>query len=270
MAAKAIADLHDLSGKVAVITGAGAGIGRAAALRLAEAGARILCVDMDSAAATKTADLLAPCAGVEVSVADVRDPERVEAAAGAAIRAWGHIDIVVNCAGIYPHSPVLETTPELWDNVQAINVRGTFLTSQACARRMQGGSIVNIASKSALQPTRGLAHYAASKGAVVGLTKALALELGSQGIRVNAVAPGAVQTEGTAALSGSLTTDAMPAPDEPQGRQSFARIAHPDEIARIILFLASDWSSFMTGTTVLADAGYVLVGANVHRWTSTD
>ena len=254
--------LHDLTGKVAVVTGAGSGIGRAAAVRMGQIGARVLCVDLDEGAARATAGLVGDTA--TGFAADVCDGAQLQAAAARAVEAFGRIDVLVNSAGVFPPVPTLEMTAAQWDHVLDINARGTLLASQACAPHMQvtgGGAIVNIASKSAYQPTKGLAHYAASKGAVVMLTKALALELSAMNIRVNAVAPGGVQTEGAARTAEALLAQS---PDMRAKAADFAarcpmgRNATPDEIARIIVFLATDWSSYMTGSTVLADGGYLL------------
>jgi 2-deoxy-D-gluconate 3-dehydrogenase len=260
--------LHDLHGRVAVVTGAASGIGRAAAHRLAEAGAAVVCADLDGEAAGKMAgELVSAYHGAQATSlsVDVREPEQLAAMATQAVDDCGRVDILVNSAGVFPPAPMLQMSSSQWDAVLDINTKGTFLASQACAPHMQrtagGGTIVNIASKSAFQPTRGMSHYAASKGAIVMLTKALALELSPLGIRVNAVAPGGVDTPGAAA-----TGEAMRSHADEFGSKSadfgarcpMGRSADADEIARVILFLATDWSSYMTGSTVLADGGYLL------------
>jgi 2-deoxy-D-gluconate 3-dehydrogenase len=233
----------------------------------------VLCTDLSEDAAAATVAELAELAeyaerGAEARArrADVRRPEDADATAGAAIDTWGRLDVAVNNAGIYPAAPVLEAPPELWEDVLAVNTMGVFLTSRACATRMgDGGAIVNLASKSAFQPTRGMAHYAASKGAVAMITKALALELAPLGIRVNAVAPGAIRTEGSqraaAALDAGGTGVQQARPDVVaafQQRCPLGREGEPDEIARVVLFLATAASSYMTGSVVLADGGYLL------------
>ena len=263
-----LASLHDVTGKVAVVTGAASGIGRAAAVRLAEAGASIFCVDLDGEAAQKmAAELMAMGAGITARAAgaDVREGNDAARIASEAVETLGRIDVVVNSAGVFPPTPTLQMTPDQWDAVLDVNTKGTFLVSQACAPLMHetagGGAIVNIASKSAYQPTRGLAHYAASKGAVVMLTKALALELSPLGIRVNAVAPGGVDTPGAARTGEAMRAQLADFGSKAAGfddRCPMGRSADADEIARVILFLATDWSSYMTGSTVLADGGYLL------------
>jgi 3-oxoacyl-[acyl-carrier protein] reductase len=257
-----LGSLHDLAGKVALVTGAGNGIGRACARRLSEAGARVCALDVEPPRGPRSAvDGATP--GTTLSIqGDVRSREDVERAAATVVGEWGRIDVVVNSAGLFPPSPLLDIGSELWEHVMEVNATGTFLVSQICAGHIRdtagAGAIVNIASKSAFQPSRGFAHYAASKGAVVMITKALALELAPLLIRVNAVAPGSVATD-TATRMGQAAVEQ--AGDEVMRRSArcpLGRSASPDEIARIALFLASDWSSYMTGSIVVADGGFLL------------
>jgi len=256
-------ELVSLRGRVAVVTGAGSGIGRACALRFAQAGASIVAGDVRGDAAEDTAARVRDAGGNAIAVAvDVRDDEQCRALASEAVAALGQIDIVVNGAGIFPPAPLFEMTVDAWDRVLDINARGTFLVSKACALHMRGGAIINIASKSAMQPTVGLAHYAASKGAVVMLTKSLALELAPLRIRVNAVAPGAVDTEGAmaaaAAFAESAGVDLSEIKKAYCARNPVGRECEPDEIARVALFLASPLSSYVNGETILTDGGHLL------------
>jgi 2-deoxy-D-gluconate 3-dehydrogenase len=258
-----IDELVQLRGKVAVVTGAGSGIGRACAVRLAQAGAAIVAGDVRGAVADETvASIRAGGGAATAAVVDVRRDEQCRDLAAVALAAYGQIDCVVNGAGIFPPAPLFDMTVEAWDRVLEINTRGTFLVSRACAEHMQGGAIVNIASKSAMQPTAGLAHYAASKGAVVMLTKSLALELAAKRIRVNAVAPGAVDTEGAAATAAAFAERAGVDLSEIKkaycARNPIGRECEPDEIARVVLFLASPLSSYVNGETILADGGHLL------------
>ena len=258
-----IDELVGLGGRVAVITGAGSGIGRACALRLAQAGASIVAADVRLDAAEDTAAQVRSTGGKAIAVAvDVRDDAQCRSLADQAIDAMGQIDIVVNGAGIFPPAPMFEMSVDAWDRVLDINARGTFLVSRACAAHMSGGAIVNIASKSAIQPTIGLAHYAASKGAVVMLTKSLALELAPRRIRVNAIAPGAVDTEGAmataAAFAESAGVDLSEIKKAYSARNPVGRECAPDEIARVALFLASPLSSYVNGETILTDGGHLL------------
>lgn len=256
-----LADLSDLRGKVAFVTGSGSGIGRASSLRLAEAGACVCGYDLDPVLARETAEML----GVDGSMSlqgDVTDRDDVQRAVNAVVEEHGRLDVVVNSAGIFPPKAVLDLDGPLWDKVMGVNATGTFIVAQTCARRMRdlesGGSIVNVASKSAFQPTRGFAHYAASKGAVKMMTRALALELAPFGIRVNAVAPGSVTTPGSGRAGEGLDEQLVEDARSRSTRCPMGRSASPDEIARVILFLATDWSSFMTGSVVVADGGFLV------------
>ena len=258
-----IDELVSLRDRVAVITGAGSGIGRACAVRLAQAGAAIVAADVRGDAAEDTASRVRDVGGEAIVVTvDVRDDAQCRGLASEAIAALGQIDIVVNGAGIFPPAPMFEMTVDAWDRVLDINTRGTFLVSRACAVHMRGGAIVNIASKSAIQPTVGLAHYAASKGAVVMLTKSLALELAPLRIRVNAIAPGAVDTEGAmataAAFAESAGVDLSEIKKAYCARNPVGRECEPDEIARVALFLASPLASYVNGETILTDGGHLL------------
>jgi NAD(P)-dependent dehydrogenase (short-subunit alcohol dehydrogenase family) len=258
-----IDELVSLRDRVAVITGAGSGIGRACAVRLAQAGAAVVAADVRGDAAEDTAERVRDAGGEAIAIAvDVRDDAECRGLASEAIAALGQIDIVVNGAGIFPPTPMFEMTVDAWDRVLDINTRGTFLVSRACAAHMRGGAIVNIASKSAIQPTVGLAHYAASKGAVVMLTKSLALELAPLRIRVNAIAPGAVDTEGAlataAAFAESAGVDLSEIKKAYCARNPVGRECEPDEIARVALFLASPLASYVNGETILTDGGHLL------------
>ena len=258
-----LASLWSLAGRSAVVTGAGSGIGRAIALRLAEAGAAVMVADVDGDGASATETLIAEAGGDAASrVADVRDATAVNAMIDAAAARFGRLDILVNNAGLYPHSPFLETSEELFDRTVDVSVKGTFLCSQAYGRyraRVGGnGVIVNLGSRAGYRPSPQLAHYSAAKAAVIQLTQALALEL-APNVRVNAVAPGPIDSEGAARASasrGSLVgSDAESVREVYRSRIALGRFGAPDEVARLVLFLASDASSFITGTTVLIDGG---------------
>jgi NAD(P)-dependent dehydrogenase (short-subunit alcohol dehydrogenase family) len=250
-------ELVSLPGRVAVVTGGARGIGLAVGRRLAEAGATVVLGDLDAHAAESAASDLGGL-GCEV---DVRDTGSVARLADTAVSAFGRLDIWVNNAGIYPSHEALAMTEEDWDAVLDIDLRGVFLGAREAGRRMievgNGGVIVNIASTAAYRVAgRGIAHYAAAKHGVVGLTKSLAVELGPDGIRVLAVAPGVTATPGLEAARPELEAAGF-ALDELTAALPLGRVAVPDDIARVVLFCASDLAALMTGSTLLVDAGWL-------------
>ncbi len=264
---ESLAQLFDLRGKVAVVTGGAMGIGQGIALRLAEAGAAVIIADINLEAAQQTANMIVAKDGKAKAVrADASSQQDAEKVMGEANATFGRLDILVNNAGIFPMSPVLETSPELWQKVIGVNLNGTFYYAQAAARAMiaQGhsGRIVNIASIDALHPTGNLVHYDASKGGVAMMTKSLALELGRHGITVNAIAPGAIDTPGARATTAAPAGQAAPSEVDimaaflariPLGRQGV-----PDDIAKAALFLASAAADYITGSLLVVDGGYLL------------
>ena len=257
---RSIADLWSLAGRRAVITGGARGIGRAIAARFAEAGASIVIGDIDAELASDTASALAAQFGgsVQSAAVEVADSESMVALADRAEAALGGIDIWVNNAGIYPSVPVLELDHAEWDRVMAVNVRGCFVGSQTAAKRMtqRGGVIVNIASTGCVKAAPGVAHYITSKHAVVGITKALSVELGPLGIRVLAIAPSMTRTEGRVEFLDRYTTPEVRALiDEMEQRVPLGRIGVPDDVARVALFAASDMSMLMSGSILFVDSG---------------
>ena len=269
MTRQSIAELFDLTGKAAIVTGGGSGIGRAIAVRLAEAGAATMVTDIDIEAAKTTVEKIRKSGGEAAPIrADAGSVGDAETVAKATVEAFGRLDILVNNAGIFPHSPILEITEELWDRVFNVNLKGAFFYSQSAVRHMislgNGGSIVNISSMEGLHPREDLSHYVTSKGALVTLTNSLALELARYDIRVNAVAPGGISTPGIAAQTEALMSAGRTDDDIKQMLKTFlsrlplGRMGRPDDVARIVLFLASPASDYMTGSLLLADGGYLL------------
>jgi 2-deoxy-D-gluconate 3-dehydrogenase len=262
--APALADLFDLTGRTAVVTGGAMGIGSAICARLAAAGAAVVIADLDLAAAEATAKELEASAHDVLPVqVDVADEDDVRALFATAIDWSGRIDILVNNAGIFPTVPVLDMTADQFDRVQEVNLRGAFLCAREAGRRMRdqgtGGVIVNVTSIDALHPSSvGLAHYDASKHGLWGFTKNLALELAPFGIRVNALAPGAVATPGAAAAQSTSDVDPQDLLVGFLARIPLRRIGQPDDIARMALVLASDVSSYVTGSQVVVDGGVLL------------
>lgn len=260
-----IAELISLKGKRAVVTGGARGLGLAIAYRLAEAGATVVIADIDDDDAKKSAESLIKAGfkalPVKCDVCSEDDVKRMVEFAGSQM---GGIDILVNNAGIFPQIPLLQMTAEDFDKVISVNLRGTFLCSREASRLMieqrTGGSIINLASIDAVHPSqKGLTAYDASKGAVLTLTKSLALELGQDDIRVNAIAPGGILTDSLR----SLVTDTPSTQGKAQlkkfmARMSLGRMGRADEIARVALFLASEMSSYITGTLIVVDGGYLI------------
>ncbi|MEU8148100.1 SDR family oxidoreductase [Nonomuraea sp. NPDC048901] len=273
VSSRSLAELVSLTGRRAVVTGGGRGLGKAIASRLAEAGADLLIGDIDEELALTAAEQLAQRHGVRVigAAMDVTDAASVAATADRAVADLGGLDIWVNNAGIFPAVPLLEMTEETWDTVFAVNARGVFVGAREAARRMAaagtGGVIVNIVSTAGFRGSApGLAAYVGSKHAVRGVTRELALELAPLGIRVLGVAPSFVPTEGNMMAAAAVMTDAVPPTDLPippteipptdlMLNGPIGRVGVPDDIARVVLFCASDLSTFMTGSTLLADGG---------------
>lgn len=266
MATKSIAEIFDLSGKGAIVTGAGMGIGRAIAYRLSEAGASVMIADIDLDAANKTVERIKARDGkAQAILANTRNIADAQKVAEATVDAFGSLDIMVNNAGIYPLSPALDTSEELWDRTLDINLKGVFFFCQAAAREMKkaehGGKIINIASIDAVHPMGEVSHYNASKGGVLSLTKALALEWGPHKINVNAVAPGSVWTPGTEKTRVAREAKGQGVEDllnKFMGRMPLGRPGEPDDIAKVVLFFASAASDYITGTMLLVDGGYLL------------
>jgi 3-oxoacyl-[acyl-carrier protein] reductase len=243
------------AGKTAIVTGAATGIGAATATLLAERGARVLAAGLQPEALRTTVDAIVARGGEALAVdADISDPAAIEALAAAAEREGG-ADILVNNAAIYPLGAWHEADAAQWDAVYATNVRGSFLLAKAVRPQMVargGGAIVNVASVTFYWGEALLASYVASKGAVIGFTRALAREAGPENIRVNAVAPGAFPTAATEihADQAKLWEDVLTA-------QSLKRRGEVEDVARAIAFFAGEDSRFVTGQTLLVDGGWM-------------
>jgi NAD(P)-dependent dehydrogenase (short-subunit alcohol dehydrogenase family) len=245
----------DLAGAVTVVTGASRGIGRTLARGLAAAGARVAAAARDRAGLDSLVGEITADGGEAVAVpADVSDPPSVDALIAAVVRRWGRLDVLVNNAGIITYEKVADTDPDDWDRIFAVNVRGTFLCTRAALRVMgTGGSIVNIASVFGTTPVRGYAAYCASKAAILQFTKVAAAENARRGIRVNAVAPGYVESDLNAeAFADPATRQAV------ERRIPLGRIATADELVPVVRYLGSPGSSYVTGSVITVDGGFAL------------
>ncbi len=258
-------ELIKMTGKGALVTGGAAGIGYAIAYRLAEAGARVLIVDVNGEKAVQASKELKNRGYWTESLAcDITQDKAVESMTRKAVGILGSIDVLVNNAGIYPRIPLAEMTEKNFDDVISVNLKGTLFCSRAAGQEMiaqgRGGCIINIASIEAIHSSGdGMSAYAASKGAVLTLTKSLARELGKHDIRVNVIVPGAIATEGMRSMfSGPSSREARAQLKAFMSRMLLGRMGEADEIGRVALFLASDLASYITGSMVVVDGGYLV------------
>jgi len=248
----------DLAGKVAIVTGGGAGIGRAAAIAIADAGASTVVADIDAQAAQGVASEIIRSKGRALGLAvDVSSADDVSAMTRTAVEEFGGVDLLYNNAAIQINGSVTDLEEADWDRVFAVNVKGIYLCSRACIPHMRskgGGAVVNAASIQGMASQKGVAAYGASKGAVIALTRSMALDYAGDGIRVNCICPGSVDTpmlRGNAAAVGD--------PDDVLASwgstHPIGRVARPIEIARLVVFLLSDQASFITGASYVIDGG---------------
>ena len=243
--------------RVALVTGATSGIGRACALRLAADGFAVVVGGRSSERATEVVDEITAAGGTATTaLGDVAEPDYGEAAVAATVAAHGRLDVLVNAAGVITRSDAEGTTDDEWHRVMSTNVDGLFRASRAALpaiRAAGGGSIVNISSTNGLVGGSGLAAYCASKGAVTNLTRAMALDHAAEGIRVNAVCPGAVDTRMLYSERSDTIDEVrdMNLPDIPEGR-----IPDGSEVAELVAFLADDRSRHITGANISIDGGY--------------
>ena len=250
--------VQNLAGKVAVVTGAGNGIGRAIARCFAEAGAAVACLDLDAGPAKSAAEEIGRSGGKSLAViCDVSRELDTVAAAKSVQDAFGGVHVLVNAAAVIdPNGSVLELAPDDWDRVFAVNVRGAYLMSRAVLPMMiaaGGGSIIHIASQMGHVARPRQATYSATKSALLLLAKGMALDHAGEGIRVNTLSPGGIATQGMAERWGDMATA-----EREWGKRMhpLGRLGRVEEIAAAAVFLASEESSFVTGTDLLVDGGY--------------
>jgi NAD(P)-dependent dehydrogenase (short-subunit alcohol dehydrogenase family) len=243
--------------EVAIVTGAGSGIGRSVARHLAAEGARVVVADLNRATALETSAQIKESSGKAIAIqVDVSSPTQVTTLASQSLERWGQIDILVNSAGVSGGHPFLEMEVAEWDRVLSVNLKGAFLCSQAVARAMvqagRGGKIINITSVNSEIAAPGISHYCASKGGLRMLTKVLAIELAPHKINVNAVGPGIIDT--------NLTVRSMNDPDRLRylmEQVPWRRVGQPEDVAEAVLFLASERADYITGSTLWVDGGWL-------------
>lgn len=252
-----------LDGKVAVVTGAGSGNGRAIAIAFAAEGAAVVLSDLNRDGADETVKRMARSERAKVVTGDISHDEEARRLIDEAVAAFGGVDVLVNNAGIWTNGTVETLDPAIWDRLMAVNVRGVFLCSRYVVPRMAaagGGAIINIASQAGLRGTAGGVLYNASKHAVVGMTKCMALDHAAQGIRVNAICPGLIDTP----MGEQATRTRLGDGDQWRSRSAeqipLGRVGTPEDVASAAVHLASDESSWVTGINYSIDGGSGLLG----------
>ena len=243
-----------LTGRTAIVTGAGAGIGKGVAIVLARFGARVVVAELVADAGERTADEIRRAGGDAIAIAtDVRQPDQVAHAIATTVDRYGSVDVLVNNAGGTFASPFLDSAEKGWDALHRANLKSVLHCTQAAARRMveqgRGGSIINVVSIEAVRGAPGYAPYAAAKAGVVSLTQTLALELAAHRIRVNAVAPDICMTEGLRALVSEADRNRF------DWTVPLGRAGEPDDVAGAVVFLASELGRYVTGVTLHVDGG---------------
>jgi 3-oxoacyl-[acyl-carrier protein] reductase len=244
----------DLSGQTAIVTGASRGIGRHVALALAQAGAKVACVARSTDKLAETTQAIAAAGGTaDVYSCDVANADSVQKVVDDVLEKWGKLHIIVNNAGITRDTLVPRMSDEDFDDVISTNLRGTFLFTRAATRPMMQaryGRIINMASVSGLIGNPGQANYSASKAGIIGFTRSVSKELASRKVTVNAVAPGFIETEMTEALGPVVL-------DEVKKRIPARRLGQVEDVAGVVLFLASDAAAYITGQVITVDGGMI-------------
>jgi NAD(P)-dependent dehydrogenase (short-subunit alcohol dehydrogenase family) len=252
-------------GKVAVVTGAGSGMGRAIASALAAEGAAVVAADIDGENAARTVQSIEGAGGKATAIrADVTSEDDARQIAATAVRAYGRLDYLGNCAGIQTYGTVADTDQATWDRTLNVNLKGMYLVSRFCIHQMRqrgGGAIVNISSVQGLTSSQpNVAAYAASKSGVVALSRSMALDHARENIRVNCVLPGSIDTEmlRTAAEGFASDGDVQAVIDSWGEAHPIGRVGRPEEVAALTLFLLSDAAAFIVGAAIPIDGGLTL------------
>jgi 3-oxoacyl-[acyl-carrier protein] reductase len=247
--------MFNLSGKVAIVTGAGQGIGKEIALQLAASGAKVALIDITDRIFDVLKEIKGRGGDGLAIKCDVSSWDDVHRAVGQVLERLDRIDILVNNAGIYPFRPFVEMSEQDWDKVLDINLKGVFNFTRAVLPKMieqRSGKIINIASiAGSVVGFTNLVHYSASKAGIIGFTRSLALEVAQYNINVNAISPGPIETPGTKVLNKELY-------DQIRRAIPLGRWGRPEDVANLVLFLASDKSNFITGQNIIIDGGYTL------------
>ncbi|HEY5477178.1 MAG TPA: 3-oxoacyl-[acyl-carrier-protein] reductase [Tepidiformaceae bacterium] len=248
--------MGDLDGRGALVTGGSRGIGRAICMELGRHGAKVAVnYQTNEAMAEQVAAEIVAAGGEAFAVGgDVADPAAAAAIVKQTVDRFGSLDILVNNAGITRDGLLMRMSEADWDDVQNTNLRGTFLVTKAAMRpmlRAKNGRIINIASVVGVMGNAGQANYAAAKAGMIGFTRAVAREVASRGITVNAIAPGFIQTDITAAMTGAQVAAVM-------GQVPLGRIANPEDVAPLVAFLAGDGANYITGQCIHVDGGMVM------------
>jgi 3-oxoacyl-[acyl-carrier protein] reductase len=246
-----------LEGKVALVTGAGSGIGRASAELFASEGAQVVVVDVNAEPVQETAEAIEQAGGEAIAIpTDVADTAAVQAMADGALERFGRVDVLMSNAGILDDfEPAAETSDEVWNRILGVNLNGMFFTARALIPQMLehgGGAIINVASTAGLNGGNGGAAYTTSKHGVIGFTRQLCFDYARKGIRCNVICPGAVETGMTEEIFSSGDAEVMKAVES----APIGRWAQPEELAAAALFLASDDASFVNGAVYVVDGGF--------------
>lgn len=246
-----------LENRVAIVTGGGSGIGRATAIRLAQEGARVAVVDVNAETGRETTAMIEAEGGSAALIhADLAQVSETERAVAETVQRFGKLDILVNNAAVMIEKPILETTEADWDRIVSVNLKGTFFCAKYAIQQFQrqgtGGNIVNMASVNSFYAEGGIAAYAMTKGGIAQLTRALAIDHSAEGIRVNAIAPGWIETP----LNANFFGQGPHVREQAARLHAIGRIGQPEEIANAVLYLASDEASFVTGALLTVDGGF--------------